>query len=87
MEQALTLIKSRWPGLDDALESLPIVIVERGRLLERRMRKEQVTLSDILTSARTNHGIGRLEQIEYAVLERGGGISIIPKESGESGRP
>lgn len=87
MEQALTLIKGRLPGLDDALESLPIVIVERGRPLERRMRKEQVTLSDILASARTNHGIGRLDQIEYAVLERGGGISIIPRESGEKRRP
>lgn len=84
MEQALTLIKGRWPGLDDALESLPIVIVERGKLLERRMQKEQVSLSDVLASARSHHGIGRLDQIEYAVLERGGGISIIPKASAGS---
>lgn len=84
MEQALTIIKRRWPGLDDALESLPVVIVEHGRPLERRMRKEQVSLSDVLASARTHHGIGRLDQIEYAVLERGGGISIIPKANAGS---
>ena len=82
MEQVLTIVKGRWPSLDEALESQPVVIVARGRLLERRMRKEQVSLSDILSSARTHHGIGRLDQIEYAVLERGGGISIIPRANG-----
>lgn len=82
MEQVLTIVKGRWPSLDEALESQPVVIVARGRLLERRMREEQVSLSDILSSARTHHGIGRLDQIEYAVLERGGGISIIPKANG-----
>lgn len=82
MEQVLTIVKGRWPSLDEALESQPVVIVARGRLLERRMREEQVSLSDILSSARTHHGIGRLDQIEYAVLERGGGISIIPRANG-----
>lgn len=82
MEQVLTIVKGRWPSLDDALESQPVVIVARGKLLERQMQREQVSLSDILSSARTNHGIGRLDQIEYAVLERGGGISIIPKAKG-----
>lgn len=79
IEQVLTLIKRRWPTLDKVLESGPVVIVERGRLLESRMRNEQVSISDILASARSNHGIARLDDIEYAVLERGGGISIIPK--------
>lgn len=82
IERVLTIVKGRWPSLDDALESQPTVIVARGRLLESRMQKEQVSLNDILSSARVNHGIGRLEQIEYAVLERGGGISIIPKANG-----
>jgi uncharacterized membrane protein YcaP (DUF421 family) len=82
MEQVLTIVKGRWPSLDEALESQPVVIVARGRQLERRMREEQVSLSDILSSARTHHGIGRLDQIEYAVLERGGGISIIPRANG-----
>ncbi|WP_262892497.1 hypothetical protein [Parapedobacter pyrenivorans] len=33
----------------------------------------------ILEAARLSHGLERLEQIKYAVLERDGQISIIPE--------
>jgi len=33
---------------------------------------------------RESQGIERMEQIKYAVLERNGGISIIPKQKGGS---
>jgi uncharacterized membrane protein YcaP (DUF421 family) len=39
-----------------------------------------VDLSDVLTAARKLHGLERMEQIKYAVLERSGDISIIPWE-------
>jgi uncharacterized membrane protein YcaP (DUF421 family) len=43
------------------------------------MDKSRVDESDILASARELQGIERLDQIKYAVLERNGGITIIPK--------
>jgi uncharacterized membrane protein YcaP (DUF421 family) len=44
------------------------------------MAKSRVDESDILFAAREHHGLERLKQIKYAVLERSGEISIIPKE-------
>jgi uncharacterized membrane protein YcaP (DUF421 family) len=38
-----------------------------------------VNEDDVLTAARELQGLERMEQIKYAVLERSGGISIIPK--------
>jgi uncharacterized membrane protein YcaP (DUF421 family) len=38
---------------------------------------------DVLTAARRLHGLERMEQVKYAVLERSGEISIIPKEHGD----
>ena len=43
------------------------------------MNWTQVDEEDILTTARETHGLERLEQIKYAVLEIDWGISIIPK--------
>jgi uncharacterized membrane protein YcaP (DUF421 family) len=37
-------------------------------------------VDDVLDAAREYHGIGSLEEIRYAVLERNGKISIIPAE-------
>ena len=37
---------------------------------------------DVLTAARLLHGLERMEQVKYAVLERSGEISIIPRDEG-----
>jgi uncharacterized membrane protein YcaP (DUF421 family) len=56
-----------------------VVIVEDGRLIQDRARPERVDLKDVMSAARERHGLERLEQIKFAVLERSGGISIVPK--------
>ena len=80
LELSLSLLKEWWPRLDPLMESVPLVIVEHGRLIEDRIRGERVDLNDILAAARERHGLERLADIKYAVLERSGGISIVPKE-------
>jgi uncharacterized membrane protein YcaP (DUF421 family) len=43
------------------------------------MDKARVDESDVLSAARELQGLERMEQIKYAVLERSGGISIVPQ--------
>ncbi|MFP3408937.1 DUF421 domain-containing protein, partial [Pseudomonas sp. SIMBA_065] len=45
-----------------------------------RMRRSRLTEDDILESARDSQGIESVEQIKFAIVERNGKISIIPKE-------
>jgi uncharacterized membrane protein YcaP (DUF421 family) len=47
---------------------------------QQRMDEVRVDVDDILAAARSDQGLERLDQIKYAVLERNGGISIIPKK-------
>jgi uncharacterized membrane protein YcaP (DUF421 family) len=64
----------RWIG-----GGLPLVIVEEGRLLERRAARVDVAVEDVMQAARTLHGLERMDQIRYAVMERNGDISIMPR--------
>ena len=77
---ALSLIKQRWQAAAKLLEGVPVVIVENGRLLRDRMDKVRVDEDDVMSAARQLQGLERLEQIKYAVLERNGSITIVPKE-------
>jgi uncharacterized membrane protein YcaP (DUF421 family) len=43
------------------------------------MRKERIDENDVLEAARELEGLERLEQIKYAILERTGHITIVPK--------
>ena len=80
LELGLSLVKGWVPKLDPLLDSTPLVIVEDGKVLHDRIKNERVDLNDILAAARERHGLERLDQIKFAVLERSGGISIIPNE-------
>ncbi len=79
MDIGISLIKQRSPWIDKIVDSVPLILVEEGRLHEDRMQKARVDLEDILAAARETQGLERLDQIKYAILERSGGISVIPQ--------
>lgn len=70
--------------IDLVIDGAPLILVDEGKPLENRMRKVNVDLGDILEAARMMHGLERLEQIRYAVLEKDRSISIIPERSNVS---
>jgi uncharacterized membrane protein YcaP (DUF421 family) len=76
----LSLLRERWPRLNRIIEGLPLILVEDGRPIKERVDRSRVDEEDILAAARESQGIERTDQIKYAVLERNGGISIIPKQ-------
>jgi uncharacterized membrane protein YcaP (DUF421 family) len=80
LELGLARLKRARPRLDRLIDSHPLIIVQHGQPFEQRMAEERVDVDDVLTAARELHGLERLEQIKYAVLERSGGISIVPAE-------
>jgi uncharacterized membrane protein YcaP (DUF421 family) len=82
LDVGLATFKSRFPRLARTIDGVPVVLVERGRPMRDRMRRSQVDEHDILEAARSAHGLERLDQIRYAVLERGGDISVVPESSG-----
>jgi uncharacterized membrane protein YcaP (DUF421 family) len=71
-------LKQRFGFVERVLDGMPLLIVEHGNPLHHRMAKERVDVDDVLDAARESHGLERLDQIKYAVLERNGKISIIP---------
>lgn len=70
--------RSSWALLH--LEGEPMIVVEQGRLLRRRMDRARISESDILEAARISQGLERLDQIKFAILERNGQISIIAQD-------
>jgi uncharacterized membrane protein YcaP (DUF421 family) len=80
IDTAMSFWKQRSPQVEKWLDGVPVIIVVEGKLLQDRMDQARVDADDVLEAARQSHGLERLDQIKYAVLERSGGISIIPKQ-------
>ncbi|WNG33492.1 DUF421 domain-containing protein [Archangium violaceum] len=75
----LSWVRYRFQRVEMWLNEGPVILVDDGRLVQNRMRKTRVDEADILLAAREKHGLERLEQIKYAILESSGSISIIPR--------
>lgn len=58
----------------------PILIARDGHLLWAPMRREGITREHVMAAMR-EHGIGSLDDVQIAVLEVDGSISIVPKEA------
>lgn len=76
----LAALKQRFPGLARVLEGTPVLVLKDGRIRREAADKERVDESDILAAARRDHGLHRLDEIDYAIIERTGALSIIPKK-------
>lgn len=72
----LTWLRQRSPAFARVVDGTPLVLLERGKWRTEAMRNMQVTQDDVMAMARDN-GLGKLDEIEYAILERNGEISII----------
>lgn len=76
---AFSILKFWFPTLEYLMEGKALLIVENGQVNKRHMRRERVDEDDILEAARLPQGLERLSDIKYAVLERGGKITVVPK--------
>jgi uncharacterized membrane protein YcaP (DUF421 family) len=82
----LSFIKQWSPAAEAWLDGLPLIILRQGKPIDERMQRERVDEADILEASRETCGLESLDQIKYAVLERHGDITIVPKEGRNSPR-
>ena len=69
----------RFKRLRPLLEGEPTLLIADGRLLERNLRRERMTVEEIRAEARLK-SIGSLDDIRFAVLETNGRISFITRD-------
>jgi uncharacterized membrane protein YcaP (DUF421 family) len=75
----LSLLKQWSPALETVMDGTAVILIRNGRVLQERLQRERIDVADILEAAREQRGLTDLDQIEMAILERSGQISIIPK--------
>jgi uncharacterized membrane protein YcaP (DUF421 family) len=66
-------------GMRRVIESAPVIVIDNGKPLDDVLRQEGVDLEEVMMAAREKHGLQNLDEIKYAIVERHGGISIVPQ--------
>lgn len=84
LDIVLSLAKRRLRRLERFVDGVPVIVVADGEVRQQEMHKERIDIGDVLASARSHHGLERLDQIKYAVIEQSGEITIVPTDDARS---
>ena len=79
LDFALKALTRRSKTVRTAIEGEPRMLVRDGRLLERAIDEEGVEVEEVRAAIRA-HGLARVEDVRFAVLETDGSISVVPRE-------
>lgn len=70
-------LRLTWPGLRKLVEGTPTLLVLHGEVIPEHMRREGIDEESLLAAIR-EHGMSEIKDVEMAVLEIDGSISIVP---------
>ncbi|NWQ40155.1 DUF421 domain-containing protein [Bacillus sp. EB106-08-02-XG196] len=70
----------------DLVDGKPTIIINRGKIDEEAMRKQRYNFDDLLTQLREKD-IRSIADVEFAILESSGSLSVIERMNNSDGNP
>lgn len=86
LECILSYICLKNPTVRILLDGNPSVIIKNGKINYNEMLKQRYNLDDLLVQLR-DKGYRSIEEVEYAILEGSGTLSVFPYANGKSPLP
>ena len=74
----LSYITLKSKKIRDIVEGQPAVLIANGKLRDNEMAKQRYTVDDLITQLREKN-INRIADVEFAILETSGKLSVFPK--------
>ena len=79
VEIILSTIKNKSEGLKKLIEGNPQYIIYKGRLLQKVLKDNRISINEFLSELRSQ-GVGDIDEVYYAAVEQNGSLSILKKE-------
>ncbi len=79
LEVCMATLLSRFPGLRQKLEAPPSILICRGKLNQSELLRNRLSVEELFAGLR-QQGIGDPGEVEYAIMEKNGNLSVIPKK-------
>ena len=83
---ALATLSLKSKRFRDLVDGKPSIIINRGKIDEAAMRKQRYNFDDLLTQLREKD-IRSIADVEFAILESSGSLSVIEKMNNSDGKP
>ena len=78
-QMLLSFVTTKSQFMQDLISGTYTIIIENGNLIEKNMIKQKYTIVELLEQLRLN-GVAKISDVQYAILETSGQLSVILKE-------
>jgi uncharacterized membrane protein YcaP (DUF421 family) len=75
----LKFLQYRFPRFSRTLQGDAIMLVYKGKVIESHMRIAKITYDELMETIR-EHGVGDVSEVDLAILEVDGNISVLSHE-------
>lgn len=82
LEVILSTLKNKSERVKRCLDGESVFIIYKGRLLQSALKNNRISINELLSAIR-GQGVGDIKDVEYALVEQNGSISVIEKNKGE----
>ncbi len=79
MEELLSYLSLKSERARGLISGKPSILIERGIIMEKELQQLRYNLNDLLEQLRLKN-FSNVEDVNYAILETSGQLSVIPKE-------
>ncbi len=86
LEIIITYLKTKCNPLKRIFESKPVFIIEKGRINQKELAKNRISIGEFLGELRIQ-GVADIGDVNYAILEQNGKLSVVQKSEGQSPDP
>ncbi len=78
IEIIISTVKNKTKKMKRLIEGDPVFLIYKGKLSQSALRENRLSVNELISAARSS-GAGKIEDINYAILEQNGQISVIKK--------
>lgn len=86
MYMIISLLNMKSVNIRKIMSGQPSLLIYRGKIDEKVLKKERITINELQERLRGNN-IFNLSDVEYAILETNGDVTVIPKPEKKSLTP
>jgi uncharacterized membrane protein YcaP (DUF421 family) len=74
----------RWRKLEALIEGKPRLLIHNGKMVQQGLAKERITRHEMMAALR-DAGVSKIEEVQTAVLETNGHISVQTRKAAKDG--
>ena len=78
IEVISSVISFKSPKIRGFLNAKPSILISQGKINQRELRNSRIAIDELISEIRLN-GISDIKEVQYAILESSGKLTVIPK--------